>query len=365
MQISVKDVPGILLCMGIASIAWILGNFFPIIGGPVFAILLGMLLVMLFPDWIQTKVHKSYSFVPGMRFTSKKILQLAIIFLGFEMNLYNVFKVGGQSLLIILFTLSSAFLTAFLLGKWLKVNPKMTTLVGVGTAICGGSAIAAVAPVIEADDESIAQAISTIFLFNILAVFLFPFLGRLLHLSDLGFGMWAGTAVNDTSSVVATGVAWSALSGNTTALTFATIVKLTRTLMIVPICLFLSVYMVRSKSVSRHNASGQTNHAVSGTQKEKSADSQHFSFIKIFPWFVIGFLLSALVNTFTGLPESFSHLLAQSGKFMIVMAMSAIGLNTHLRKLLTNGLKPIALGLGCWFVVASVSLIVQYGLGLF
>ena len=358
MQISKKDIPGMVLCTGIASVAWVLGKFVPIIGGPVFAILIGMLLVMFFPNWVQTKSNKTFSFLPGMRFTSKKVLQLAIIFLGFEMNLFNVFEVGGQSLLIILSTLSAAFLTAFLLGKWLKINSKMTTLIGVGTAICGGSAIAAVAPVIDADDESIAQAISTIFLFNILAVFLFPFLGRLLHLTDLGFGMWAGTAVNDTSSVVATGVAWSALSGNTTALTFATIVKLTRTLMIVPICLFLSVYRVRKvHEAPSHGA------LPSSSAKEKSADSQHFSLIKIFPWFVIGFLLSALINTFTGLPESFSHLLAQSGKFMIVMAMSAIGLNTHLKKLLTNGIKPIALGLGCWFVVASVSLIVQYSLG--
>lgn len=360
MQLSLKDIPGVLLCLIIATIAWFLGKFAPIIGGPVFAILLGMVIAMIFPTWASLKSSKLYGFTHGVRFTSKKILQLAIIFLGFEMNLYNVIQVGGQSLLIMLFTLSSAFLTAYVLGKLLKVNPKMTTLVGVGTAICGGSAIAAVAPVIEADDESIAHAISTIFLFNIVAVFLFPFLGRFLHLSDLGFGMWAGTAVNDTSSVVATGVAWSSLSGNTTALTFATIVKLTRTLMIVPICLFLAVYTLRAKkaALSTKNATVSNGHL-----KEKSADLQHFSLVQIFPWFVIGFLLSALINTFMGLPEEFSHFLATSGKFMIVMAMSAIGLNTNLKKLLTNGIKPITLGLGCWFVVASVSLLVQKFLG--
>lgn len=357
MQISLKELPGLLLCFAIASVAWLLGKYAPIIGGPVFAIVLGMVLALIFPTWSSLKSGKLFSFTDGVRFTSKKILQLAIIFLGFEMNLYNIIKVGGQSLLIMLFTLSAAFITAYILGKVLKLSPKMTTLVGVGTAICGGSAIAAVAPVIEADDESIAHAISTIFLFNIVAVFLFPFLGRLFHLSDLGFGMWAGTAVNDTSSVVATGVAWSALSGNTTALTFATIVKLTRTLMIVPICLFLAVYTLKSKKAS------QTSPMAEENSKEKSADLQHFSFVKIFPWFVVGFLLSALINTFMGLPESFSHVLAQSGKFMIVMAMSAIGLNTNLKKLLTNGLKPITLGLGCWFVVATVSLVVQKALG--
>ena len=158
------------------------------------------------------------------------------------MNLYNIIAVGGQSLIIMIFTLSGAFLTAYFLGKALKIESKTTTLIGVGTAICGGSAIAATAPVIHADNKEISQSISTIFLFNILAVFLFPAFGHLLGMSDMGFGMWAGTAINDTSSVVAASSAWSAVAGNNTALTFATIVKLTRTLMIIPITLFLSIY---------------------------------------------------------------------------------------------------------------------------
>lgn len=338
-----KLLPGIILCLLIAGFSWVLGKQFPIIGGPVFAILIGMLFTMCLPKWQETSLFSLYFFPDGVKFTSKKLLQLSIILLGFEMNLYRVIEVGSQSLVVIFFTLSAAFLTAYVLGKKLKIGSKMTVLIGVGTAICGGSAIAATAPVIEADDESVAHAISTIFLFNILAVFLFPPLGRLLHLSDLGFGMWAGTAVNDTSSVVATGVAWSAIAGNTTALTFATIVKLTRTLMIVPITLCLAMFTAT---------------------KEKSAGSQHFSFVKVFPWFVIGFLLSAICNTFLGISPEWSHGLTQVGKFMIVMAMSAIGLNTHLKKLLLNGLRPITLGLGCWFSVATVSLVVQYFMGL-
>ena len=346
MQIKKNNVlPGVLLCLSLALAAWYLGIQFPIIGGPVFAILLGMAVTLALPQWQTKPVLAHYSFSKGVTFTSKKLLQLSIILLGFEMNLFRVIEVGSQSLVVMAFTLSAAFLTAFFVGKFLKVNDKMTILVGVGTAICGGSAIAATAPVIEADDESIAHAISTIFLFNILAVFLFPPLGRFMGLSDLGFGMWAGTAVNDTSSVVATGVAWSAVAGNTAALTFATIVKLTRTLMIVPITLILAFLTVRSK-------------------KEKSADAQHFSIVKVFPWFVLGFLLSAIANTFMGIPAEISHNLTQLGKFMIVMAMVAIGLNTHLKKLLLNGIKPIMLGLCCWFAVASVSLMVQYYLGL-
>ena len=323
--------PGILLCLAIAAPAWLLGRAYPIIGGPVFGIIFGMILTMAFPAL--------HSFNDGIKYTSKKLLQYSIILLGFEMNLFQVIKVGGQSLFVIIFTLSASFLTAFFVGRALKLDGKMTALIGIGTSICGGSAIAAAAPVIGAKDEDIAHAISTIFLFNIVAVFIFPALGHLLGMNDIGFGMWAGTAINDTSSVVAAGVSWSAAAGNNTALAYATIVKLTRTLMIVPITLVLAVYTA---------------------QKNKSNDtSSDFNLIKIFPWFVIGFAAASILNTFAGMPASVTHILAVTGKFMIVMAMAAIGLNTNPKKLFTNGLKPIFLGLCCWFAVAGVSLLVQ------
>jgi uncharacterized integral membrane protein (TIGR00698 family) len=263
------------------------------------------------------------------------------------MNLFNVIKVGGQSLLVMLFTLSASFITAYIVGKALKVDGKTTCLIGVGTSICGGSAIAATAPVIRADDEEVAQAISTIFLFNIIAVFIFPALGHLIGLSDTGFGMWAGTAINDTSSVVAAGASWSSAAGNNTALAFATIVKLTRTLMIVPITLVLAVYTTR-KMMKQGTDSGDNTYSIK----------------KIFPWFVLGFVLTAIIATFVPLPEGLPGTLVMIGKFMIVMAMTAIGLNTNLKKLLTNGLKPICLGLCCWFVVAVVSLVVQKMIGM-
>ncbi len=320
---------GILLCFIIAVPAWLLGRAIPIIGGPVFGILFGIIIALF---------RRPDSLEAGIKFTSKKILQWSIILLGFEMNLFNVIKVGGQSLAVMVFTLTSSFITAYLVGKVLKIDGKTTCLIGVGTSICGGSAIAATAPVIRADDEEVAQAISTIFLFNIIAVFIFPPLGHLIGLSDTGFGMWAGTAINDTSSVVAAGASWSSAAGNNTALAFATIVKLTRTLMIVPITLVLAVYTTRK------------------TMNEKGSN---YSIKKIFPWFVLGFVLTAIVNTFVPLPQGLPETLVMIGKFMIVMAMTAIGLNTNLKKLLTNGLKPICLGLSCWFVVAVVSLIVQ------
>jgi uncharacterized integral membrane protein (TIGR00698 family) len=339
--------PGILFCLAIATLAWFLGKLFPIIGGPVFGILMGMIITQINPKLLsnqlfcKSKNPKSTTcqLEAGVKYTSKKLLQYSIILLGFEMNLFNVIKVGGQSLLVILFTLSSSFLTAYFIGKVLRLRGTMVTLIGVGTSICGGSAIAATAPVIKAEDEDVAQAISTIFLFNIIAVFIFPALGHLLRLSDTGFGMWAGTAINDTSSVVAAGASWSATAGNNTALAFATIVKLTRTLMIVPITLVLAIYTAR--------------------KSKQTAAANNFSFAKVFPWFVIGFVAAAIFNTFFNIPAHIVDLLVSTGKFIIIMAMVAIGLNTQLKKLITNGSTAIFLGLCCWAVVASVSLIVQ------
>lgn len=323
------NLPGIFLCFGIAVLAWLAGTRYPMVGGPVFGILFGILLTTLFPGLFGR-------FQMGIRYTSKKLLQAAIVLLGFEMNLIRVIQVGGQSLLVMVFTLTAAFLMAWLVGKALHIPAHTTTLIGVGTAICGGSAIAAVAPVIRAESEDVAHAISTIFLFNILAVFLFPPLGHLLQMSDFGFGIWAGTAINDTSSVVAAAAAWSSGAGNNTALTTATIVKLTRTLIIIPICLVLAANVAR---------------------KERAAGT--FQLSKVFPWFVLFFLGVSVLNTVAGIPAPVSANLVMAGKFLIVMAMSAIGLSTNLVKLLQNGLRPILLGLSCWFAVAVVSIATQ------
>lgn len=327
--------------------AWFLGKAVPVVGSPVFGILAGMMLSLFFPQLTGLN-WKSAGFEKGIKMTSKKLLQLSIILLGFGMNLFHVFKVGSQSIMVILVTLSASFVTAYFVGKTLSLDGKVTTLIGVGTSICGGSAIAATAPVIEASDEEVAHAISTIFLFNVLAVFIFPTFGRLLGLSDMGFGMWAGTAINDTSSVVAAGTAWSSAAGNDTALAFATIVKLTRTLMIVPITLVLAIYTARKKSLL----------ADKGEVRNELSDTENFNFVKVFPWFVIGFLAAAVVNTVFDLGE-LSVALVTLGKFLIVMAMAAIGLNTKIKKLLTQGLKPVLLGICCWIAVAGASLLVQ------
>jgi len=320
-----NKLPGIVLAAVIAIPAWIIGKMIPIVGSPVLGILFGMLLAF----W-----KRPVLFNEGVSYTSKKLLQYSIILLGFDMNLYNVLHVGRQTLILMAFTLTAAFLTAYFFGKLLKIKGNTKTLIGVGSAICGGSAIAATAPVIHASDEEVAHSISTIFLFNVIAAFLFPFLGHVLGMSDQNFGLWAGTAVNDTSSVVAAGYSFSNAAGN-----LAVIVKLTRTLMIVPVTLALAIY------TSKKNT---------GIQKG------NFNLLKIFPWFVLGFLVASVMNTFLSLPAGLSGFLSQVGKFVIVMAMASIGLNTNLVKLVKSGGKPILLGFICWVVLALTSLGVQF-----
>ncbi|GGL47904.1 YeiH family protein [Sporolactobacillus putidus] len=317
--------PGIAVS-GLAAVpAWLLGTFFPIVGSPVLGILLGMVLSF---------CKRPALLNNGIKWTSKKMLQYSIILMGFGLNLFNIVKVGGQTVELMVFTLTAAFLTAFIAGRLLKIEGKTLTLIGVGTAICGGSAIAAAAPVIQADEKEVAHSISTIFLFNVLAAFLFPFFGHVLGMSDHNFGLWTGSAVNDTSSVVAAGYTYSNAAGN-----LAVIVKLTRTLMIVPVTLALSFYFSR-KTV------------------QKSENGYHFS--KVFPWFVVGFVATSVLSTFLPIPVDIVNFLVQLGKFMIVMAMVSIGLNTNVVKLVKNGGKPIFLGLICWGVLSVTSLAVQY-----
>ena len=314
-------VPGLAICLVIAPVAWILGQNIRVIGGAIFALVIGMLIRLL---WTPQAL-----FAGGIKFTSKKILQYAIILLGFEMNIVKVLETGRDSLFVMLFSLVSAFVVAYVIGRLIKVEANSATLIGVGTAICGGSAIAAAAPVIGAKDEEIAQSISTIFLFNIIAVFVFPALGRLLGMGDASFGIWAGTAINDTSSVVAAASSWS-----DDTLKLATIVKLTRTLMIVPVTLVLALYAAKKKGT--------------GGKAKMS---------KIFPFFVLGFLAASLIASAGIIPAEYSSMFVRIGKFMIVAAMSAIGLSTNIVSLIKNAKKPIFLGAVCWIAVASSTLL--------
>lgn len=329
--------PGLLLCLILALPAWCLGQLFPVVGGPVFAILAGMLLTLFLPQ--------KKSLQAGINYTSKKILQYAVILLGFGMNLTDILAKGRQSLPIILATITTSLLISFFLYKALKMPSKISTLIGVGSSICGGSAIAATAPVIDAGDEEIAQAISVIFLFNVLAALLFPTLGSLLGLSNEGFGLFAGTAVNDTSSVTAAAAAWDGIHGSNT-LDEATIVKLTRTLAIIPITLVLAFWRTRK------------------TDQGNIGSHPKVSLAKIFPYFILFFVLASVLTTVFNLPPAFTAPLKTLSKFLIVMAMAAIGLNTDIIKLVKTGGKPIFMGFCCWLGIAGVSLLLQHFLGI-
>lgn len=336
-----KNGKGLLLCLAIAVPCWFLGKQFPIIGGPVFAILAGMVITLLIKD-------KS-RFQGGITFTSKKILQYAVILLGFGMNLSVVVETGKQSLPIIIATISTSLIVAWALHKALRIPGKISTLVGVGSSICGGSAIAATAPVIDADDEEVAQAISVIFFFNMLAALLFPALGTMLGFSTVSgeaFGIFAGTAINDTSSVTAAASTWDSMYNlGSATLDKAVTVKLTRTLAIIPITLVLAFMRTRK--------------AEEGQQK--------VDFKKIFPFFILYFILASVITTVAvgaGISADVFTPLKTLSKFFIVLAMSAIGLNTNIVKLVKTGGKPLLMGLCCWIGITAVSLVMQSVLGI-
>ncbi|MFI3836097.1 YeiH family protein [Streptococcus equinus] len=331
---------GVVLCAILALPAWILGQYFPLVGAPVFAILLGMI--------VGSFYHNRTKTAAGIAFTSKYILQTAVVLLGFGLNLMQVVKVGVQSLPIIISTIATSLIVAFCLQKWLKLDVNTATLVGVGSSICGGSAIAATAPVIKAKDEEVAKSISVIFLFNILAALIFPTLGDMLGLTNHGFALFAGTAVNDTSSVTATAAAWDAIHHSNT-LDDATIVKLTRTLAIIPITLVLSFYTAFKES------------------KNGGASEKTFSLKKAFPMFVLYFLLASIVTTVVsglGMSVELFEQLKVLSKFFIVMAMGAIGLNTNPIKLVKTGGQAIGVGAACWLAITCVSLLMQHVLGI-
>ena len=328
-----KNGAGLRLCLVIAVPSWFLGQAVPVVGGPVFAILIGMVLTLV--------LTKKEPFLPGVNYTSKKILQAAVVFLGFGMNLTEILAKGRQSLPIIISTITTSLVIAFILYKVLKLRTNNAILVGVGSSICGGSAIAATAPVIDANDEEVAQSISVIFLFNVLAALIFPTLGVMLGLSNEGFGLFAGTAINDTSSVTAAAAAWDGIHGSNT-LESAAIVKMTRTLAIIPITLALAIYRGR---------------------KSKTAGASSFSLKKSFPYFVLFFVLASVVTTVFQLPSEVTAPLKELSKFLIVMAMAAIGLNTNIIKLIRTGGKPIFTGFCCWVGIALVSLGMQHILG--
>lgn len=336
-----KNTKGFILCLIIAIPAYYLGLKFPVVGGPVIGILSAMIITLFIKD------KSSYN--SGLQFISKKVLQYAVILLGFGLNLNVVLMTGKQSLPIILGTITTSLVIAFILSKVMNIDSDTATLVGIGSSICGGSAIAATAPVIDATDEQVAQAISVIFFFNIIAAIFFPKLGTLLHFHHVdgnAFGIFAGTAINDTSSVTAAASTWDSMYNlGSATLDKAVTVKLTRTLAIIPITLVLGAYKAKTR------------------RKESGA----IKWSKVFPIFIIYFLIASIITTILtsqGVSPSVFIPFKTLSKFFIVMAMTAIGLNTNIVNLIKKGGRPILLGLCCWIGITIVSLILQRVLGI-
>ncbi len=335
-----KNWRGILICLVIAIPSWLLGKMFPVIGGAVIAIIAGMVIALFWRDKGGAEA--------GIKWTSKIILQTAVVLLGFGMDLGVIFQTGKQSLPIIICTITTSLVIAGILHKVLKVPANTSILVGVGSSICGGSAIAATAPVIDADDDEIAQSIAVIFFFNVLAAIFFPILGKAIGFDTIhgeAFGIFAGTAINDTSSVTAAASTWDSMWNlGSETLNKAVTVKLTRTLAIIPITLGLSLMRAR-KSVKE----GKT---TSG-----------FSLKRAFPMFVLYFVIAAVITTICvhiGIDASVFEPVKELSKFMIIMAMAAIGLNSNVIQLIKTGGMPIIVGASCWCGITVVSLIMQH-----
>ncbi len=339
-----KNGYGILVCLTIAIPAWLLGKTFPVVGGAIIAIIAGMIVTMFWK-----KKEKAEA---GIKWTSKVILQTAVVLLGFGMNLGVIFQTGKQSLPIILCTITTSLLIAWILQKALKVSANTSILVGVGSSICGGSAIAATAPVIDADDNEVAQSIAVIFFFNVLAAIFFPILGKVIGFDTVhgdAFGIFAGTAINDTSSVTAAASTWDSMWNlGSETLNKAVTVKLTRTLAIIPITLVLSLIRARKN-------------AKDGTQASK------FSLKRAFPMFILYFVIAAIITTVCvnmGIDAGVFQPLKELSKFMIIMAMAAIGLNSNVIQLIKTGGKPIIVGASCWCGITIVSLVMQHVMGI-
>lgn len=328
--------PGLLIAVAVAAAARFLEGLLPIhlIGASVIALFIGMGINALYkPGGMVAK---------GLRFTSKKVLKLAIILLGASLSMGAILTVGRLSLTVMLFTLLTCFGGGYLVGRALGLNWKLSNLISAGTGICGGSAIAAIAPVIDARDEDIAYAMSATFLFDMVMILVFPFLGQWLHMSDMAYGLWAGTAVNDTSSVVAAGYAYSEAAGD-----FATMVKLTRTLSIIPTVLIFSFINVREKR--RLNVSGE---------------GARVNVLSLFPWFIAGFLGLAVLNSAGVIPQAVSSAMKDLSKFLMVAALAAIGLNTDFREMRKSGMKPMLHGFIISALVVVVALGVEMAMGL-
>lgn len=322
--------PGVILSLGIAVLATFVGHAIPVAGSALPAIVIGVIIGLVRRPGARLR--------PGVAYSSKFLLQFAVVLLGAQLSLGSILVVGAESLPVMLASLIVCLLGAWWIGRVLGVHRRLRTLIGVGTGVCGASAIAAVSPIIGALAGEVAYAISVIFLFNVLAVALFPLIGHALALDPHAFGLLAGTAVNDTSSVVAAASVFS-----TAALGFAVVVKLVRTLMIIPISIGLSVLEAKRSA----GAGRLTVRRV----------------VSFVPWFLAGFIVVALLNSIGAFPQSVHDTLVAASVFLIATALAAIGLSTDIGAMRDAGWRPLLLGAVLWVLVTATSLAVMIATG--
>ena len=327
---------GIAICFAVAGLSVLLEKLIPgeLLGASIIALFMGTIVNSFFhPKWIQ----------PALKFTSKKILKAAIILLGASLSVSTILSVGKMTFFVMIFTFAMCFGAGFFIRKLFGLNWKLSNLISAGTGICGGSAVAAIAPVIDADDKDIAFAMSSTFLFDMVMIALYPLMGKALGMSDIAYGIWAGTSVNDTASVVASGYAFSEAAGD-----FATMVKLTRTIAIIPTVLVFAWIGVRMKK----------------KEMQAAGDGKKVNIMKIIPWFIGGFLLLAIINSVGLIPAAVSGIMKTASKFLMVTALAAIGLNTSLTDFKKAGLKPMFYGITIDTLVTLTALIVIWCMGL-
>ncbi|MBF4607685.1 YeiH family protein [Curtobacterium sp. VKM Ac-1393] len=334
--------PGVAVAVAIGLVATLIGTAVPVVGGPVPAVLIGAVL-----GWLVRRRTGGdlTALAPGVKFSSSRVLQFAVVLLGAQLSIGEVLRIGGETLPVMLTTLVVCLGAAWGIGRLLQVSSALRTLIGVGTGICGASAIAAVTPVIGAVSADVAYAMSTIFLCNIAAVFAFPLLGHALGLSQHAFGVFAGTAVNDTSSVVATATIYGRQATDT-----AVVVKLVRTLMIIPIVIGLAG--LEARRASREQLTPD------------SGSRSGFGVFRLVPWFLIGFLVVVLLRTVGALPAAAAPGFSTAASFLITVALAAIGCSTDFVALRRAGFRPMLLGIALWVLVAGTSLGAQAVFGL-
>ena len=327
---------GVAICFAVAGVSVFLEELIPggLLGASIIALFMGTIINSFFhPAWLK----------PALKFTSKKILKAAIVLLGAALSVSTIMSVGKMTFFVMIFTFAMCFGGGYFIRKLFGLNWKLSNLISAGTGICGGSAVAAIAPVIDADDKDIAFAMSSTFLFDMVMIALYPLMGKALGMSDIAYGIWAGTSVNDTASVVASGYAFSEAAGD-----FATMVKLTRTIAIIPTVLVFAYIgtCVKQKELK-----------VAGQGKK-------VNLMKIIPWFIGGFLLLAVLNSVGCIPVAVSGVMKSASKFLMVTALAAIGLSTSITDFKKAGLKPMFYGITIDTLVTLTALAVICFMGL-